>query len=217
MDLFTLDDFKVFDIQGFDERMTAIKTRIRPKLTSMGNALASRLGRLVDGALWVHVARHARRRVHAPDDTWVAFGSSTRGYKSDVHFKIAISRNCVRFLFEVGPEYYAKQEWVRAWHREFKDVSQALLKNKELGWFKSEHDENSALRLRDLSSKDLNNLADELTRRKDGQLVLGRRVDRQEFLQLQPKEVEQVAVGTFEPLSLLFRLQDSRFLALSRN
>ena len=36
MHLFTLDDFKVFDIRGFNERMAAILTRIRPKLTSIG-------------------------------------------------------------------------------------------------------------------------------------------------------------------------------------
>jgi len=43
MELFTLDDFKIFDIPGFNERMAAILTRIRPKLTSIGEDLAPKL------------------------------------------------------------------------------------------------------------------------------------------------------------------------------
>ncbi len=48
MELFTAEDFKVFDIQGFHERMAAILTRIRPKLTSIGEELAPRVSELVD-------------------------------------------------------------------------------------------------------------------------------------------------------------------------
>ena len=40
MKLFTREDFKVFDIAGFEERMQAIQARIRPKLTRIGEELA---------------------------------------------------------------------------------------------------------------------------------------------------------------------------------
>src|SRR5213596_3420863 len=126
MELFTADDFKIFDISGFNDRMAAILTRIRPKLTSIGEELAPRVSELIDTPLYVHVARHARRTVNPPDDTWAAMGANPRGYKKDVHFKIAVSRHCVRFLFEAGPEYYAKPDWKNEWHREFKRVSPAL-------------------------------------------------------------------------------------------
>src|SRR5947209_2843414 len=126
MELFTAEDFKVFDIQGFNDRMAAIRTRIRPKLQSIGEEVAPRASGLVDTPLHVHVAKHARRTVNPPDDTWAALGANPRGYKKDVHFKIAISRHCLRFLFEVGPEYYAKSDWARGWHREFKDIAAEL-------------------------------------------------------------------------------------------
>ena len=141
MELFTLNDFKVFDLGGFSERMAAIATRIRPKLTSIGDALAPKISELVDVPLYVHVARHARRTVNPPDDTWAALGGNRRGYKKDVHFKVAISRRCVRFLFEAGPEYYAKSEWAEGWRRELKQVATPLRTNKSLAWFKNEHDE----------------------------------------------------------------------------
>src|SRR5262245_50231924 len=165
MELFKAEDFKIFDLKEFHERMAAIRTRIRPKLMSIGEELAPKLSVLVDCPLYVHVAKHARRTVNPPEDTWAAFGGNRRGYKKDVHFKFAISRNCVRLLFEAGPEYYAKPEWVHAWNGQFREVLRKLRAHKNLAWFKNEHDEDSALRLADLSPDAVKRLPDELIRR----------------------------------------------------
>ena len=215
MELFKEDDFKVFDIQEFKGRMASILTRIRPKLTSIGEELAPKLSALVDCPLYVHVAKHARRIVNPPEDTWAAFGSNRRGYKKDVHFKFAVSRHCVRLLFEAGPEYYAKPEWVRGWYQEFREVANGLRGHKNLSWFKNEHDEAPAIRLADLSPADLRRLPEDLTRRKNGsgQFVLGIRVDAGEFLALKPKQVENLAIKTFEPLAPLFHIHEARVLA----
>ena len=213
MDLFKPDDFKVFDIKEFTARMAAILTRIRPKLTSIGEDLAPKLSAIVDCPLYVHVAKHARRTVNPPDDTWAAFGGNRRGYKKDVHFKFAVSRHCVRLLFEAGPEYYAKPEWVRGWYGEFKDVAEGLKANRKLGWFRNEHDEEPALRLSDLAPADLRKLADELTRRNDGQFVMGTRIDAGEFVTLKPRQVENLAIRTFGPLASLFHIHEARVLS----
>ena len=213
MELFTLDDFKIFDIPGFSQRMSAILTRIRPKLASIGMELAPKLSPLVDVPLYVHVAKHARRTVNPPDDTWTALGASPRGYKKDVHFKIAVSRNCVRFLFEAGPEYYAKADWALSWQREFRQVMSALRARRELAWFKNEHDEEPAALASEIEPAGLKRLGEELTRRKDGQLVLGRRIDAKEFAGLKAKQIEKIAVDTFKPLAPLFHMHDARLLA----
>jgi len=102
---FTAKDFQIFDLRGFAERMAAIRTRIRPKLEGLGATLAGPLARVARADLFPHVAKHARRTVNPPDDTWVAFGPDRRGYKKAPYFKVAVSRHCVRFLFEIGPEY----------------------------------------------------------------------------------------------------------------
>jgi uncharacterized protein YktB (UPF0637 family) len=214
MQVFTVQDFKVFDIQGFNERMAAILTHIRPKLTSIGEELVPKVSELVDTPLFVHVAKHARRTVNPPDDTWAALGANARGYKKDVHFKIAISRHCVRFLFEVGPEYYAKADWVKDWHREFKWIADALKSGKDLAWFKTEHDEVPAAAVAGFAPGDLKKLGGELTRRKDGQLVFGRRVDATDFVAMKPKQVEKAAIETFKPLASLFQIHEARVLAL---
>jgi uncharacterized protein YktB (UPF0637 family) len=213
MELFTLDDFKIFDIPGFSQRMSAIVTRIRPKLTSIGLELAPTVSTLLDVPLYVHVAKHARRTVNPPNDTWAALGANPRGYKKDVHFKIAVSRNCVRFLFEAGPEYYAKAEWAQGWNREFRQVMSALRARRELAWFKNEHDEEPAALASDIEPANLKKLGDQLTSRKDGQLVLGRRVDAKEFAALKAKQIEKIAVDTFKPLAPLFHIYDARVLA----
>jgi uncharacterized protein YktB (UPF0637 family) len=213
MELFTLNDFKVFDLEGFKERMAAIRSRIRPKLGSIGEDLAPKISGLVDVPLHVHVAKHMRRTVNPPDDTWAAIGANPRGYKKDVHFKVAISRNCVRLLFEAGPEYYAKSDWASEWHREFKKNSSRLRGNPNLAWFKNEHHETPAALLSDLASVELKSLGDGLTRRKDGQLVFGRRIDSKDFVRLNAKQLEKLALETFKPLASLFQLHDARVLA----
>jgi uncharacterized protein YktB (UPF0637 family) len=216
MDLFTLHDFKVFDLEGFHERMTALRSRIRPKLASIGEELAPRISALVDVPLHVHVAKHMRRTVNPPDDTWAAIGANRRGYKKDVHFKVAISRNCVRLLFEAGPEYYAKSDWAAEWNREFKENSLKLRANRGLAWFKNEHDETPAALLPNLSSSELKRVGDELTRRNDGQLVFGRRIDAKDFVRLNCKELQKITLETFKPLAPLFQLHDARVVNILR-
>src|SRR5206468_5290070 len=63
-------DFKVFDVKGFQARMQEIRGRIRPKLETLGGRLAPELQRTTGESTFAHVARHARRTVNPPDDTW---------------------------------------------------------------------------------------------------------------------------------------------------
>src|SRR5256886_11650552 len=93
---FVTADFKVFDAKGFQPRMAEIRSRVRPKLEALGKSLAPALSRSLGGEVFAHVARHARRTVNPPDDTWVAFSPDARGYKKHCHFKVAVSRHCVR-------------------------------------------------------------------------------------------------------------------------
>lgn len=80
----TLDDYTVFEIPEFEQRMRAIRTEIRPRLKLLADDLEPFLGRT--GMQWHgHVASHMRRRVNPPEETWVAFGRSRQGYKMYAH------------------------------------------------------------------------------------------------------------------------------------
>jgi len=89
---FSREDFEVFGIPTFPERMQRIKERVRPKLTALGESLQPALKKLTKSDVFPHVAQHARRSVNPPPETWVAFGPSARGYKKYGHFGLVLSR-----------------------------------------------------------------------------------------------------------------------------
>jgi uncharacterized protein YktB (UPF0637 family) len=204
---FTAGDFKVFDIPGFKPRMDAIKTRIRPKLEAAGRDLLPDVTRIGGAEAFSHVARHARRTVNPPDDTWVAFANDKRGYKKHCHFKLAVSRGAVRFLFEAGPEHADKKRWAAAWKRHAPQLVPVLRRAQHLAWFKNEHDETPAAVLADLSGDEVARLAEELMRTRDGQLVLGRTVAAAEAARWASRDYARAARETFHLLAPLYRLK----------
>ncbi len=204
---FRSPDFKVFEVDGFAPRMTEIRTRIRPKLEAFGHSLAPSIARTVAAEVFAHVAKHARRTVNPPDDTWVAFGPDARGYKKHPHFKVAVSRNVVRFLFEVGPEHADKTRWAAAWKKNAVSLGPVLRRVKGLAWFKNEHDAEPAAELSGLSPDSFADLADELTRTRDGQIVLGRPVPAQEAARWTEAQYRDAALATFRALAPLYRLR----------
>ena len=203
---FTAKEVQIFDIPGFAERMAAIRAEIRPKVEALGDALAPSLALVARVEIFPHVARHARRTVNPPDDTWVAFGPDRRGYKKAQHFKVAVSRHALRFLFEVGPEFAAKPAFARAWKRQVPRLARTLSAAPGLGWFKNEHDEEPAAELADLDPTGWRALGDELGRTRDGQLVPGRRVDAREAARWRGPEYEKTALDAFAALGACFIL-----------
>lgn len=204
---FKSPDFKVFDIPGFKPRMDAIRAQIRPKLEAVGRELLPDVTRIGGGPAFAHVARHARRTVNPPDDTWVAFALDQRGYKKHSHFKVAVSRGAVRFLFEAGPEHADKKRWAAAWKRHAPKLVPVLRRGKDLGWFKDEHDEKPAAILNDLPADEIARLGEELLRTRDGQLVLGRAVPAEEAARWAPADCARAARETFHLLAPLYRLR----------
>src|SRR2546428_8420011 len=202
---FTPADFKVFDIDGFKPRMDAIKTRLRPNLGAIGPNLLPDVARLAGDPAFAHVARHARRTVNPRGDTWVAFALDKRGYKKHCNFKVAVSRDVVRFLFEAGPEHAQKRRWAAAWKRQGPKLAPVLRRAKGLAWFKDEHDERPAAILGELSAEDIARLRDELTRTRDGYLHLVPALLAHEPAPCKPPDHAPAARVTFQLLAPLCR------------
>ncbi|GAE33797.1 hypothetical protein JCM9157_823 [Halalkalibacter akibai JCM 9157] len=83
---FTQSDFDVFTIEGLDERMEAIKTRIQPTFKSLGEQLTHDLSILLGNEMYLHIAKHARRTVNPPKDTWMAICMINAAIKSTLIF-----------------------------------------------------------------------------------------------------------------------------------
>jgi uncharacterized protein YktB (UPF0637 family) len=204
---FVAADFKVFDVKGFQPRMGEIRGRIRPKLEAFGHSLAPGVSRATGAETFTHVAKHARRTVNPPDDTWVAFGPDARGYKKHCHFRVAVSRNCVRFLLEIGPEHADKKRWAAAWRKNAGKLAPVLRRVRGLARFKNEHDQQPAALLADLTAEQFGELGDELMRTRDGQLVLGRVVSAEEAARWTEAQYRTAALETFRALAPLYRLR----------
>jgi len=200
-------DFKVFDVNGFQPRMSQIRERIRPKLEALGHSLAPAIQHTTGDETFMHVAKHARRTVNPPDDTWVAFAADKRGYKKHPHFKVAVSRHCVRFLFEIGPEHADKKRWGAAWKKSAPNLGAVLRRVKGLAWFKNEHDETPAAALGDMTPDDVAAFAEHIVRTRDGQLVLGRVVSADEAARWTEAQYRAAALETFRALAPLYRLR----------
>lgn len=69
---FKSTDFDVFTVDGLEERMSAIKTNIHPKLEALGNNLQNTYPNKLMRTFY-HVAKHARRKVNPPNDTCCFF------------------------------------------------------------------------------------------------------------------------------------------------
>jgi uncharacterized protein YktB (UPF0637 family) len=200
-------DFKVFEVKGFQARMAEIRQRIRPKLEALGQSLTPGIAHATATETFAHVAKHARRTVKPPDDTWVAFGPDARGYKKHPHFKVAISRTGVRFLFEIGPEHGEKKRWAAAWKKNAGRLGPVLGGVKGLAWFANEHDEEPAVWLGDLAPDAFAGLADGLTRTRDGQMVIGKVVPATDAARWSDAEYRSAALETFRALAPLYRLK----------
>lgn len=88
---FTAVDFEVFKVEGFSERMQQIYEHVRPKLIRLGDELAPELVRRLHMEFFPHVAKHGRRTVNPPPETWAAFGPSPKGYKRYGYLALCIS------------------------------------------------------------------------------------------------------------------------------
>ncbi|MGE6376703.1 YktB family protein [Peribacillus muralis] len=87
---FNQTDFDTFTLEGLETRMEAIKDRIRPKFQAMGDTLTDELSILAGNEMFLHTAKHARRTVNAPKDTWLAISANKQGYKMLPHFQVGL-------------------------------------------------------------------------------------------------------------------------------
>ncbi|MBL7684943.1 MAG: DUF1054 family protein [Deltaproteobacteria bacterium] len=133
---FTQADLEIFQIPTFQERMGAIRSQIRPKLEAFGSSIAPLLKQKFKRDFFAHTAKHMRRKVNPPDETWVALGPMQRGYKAYIFFSLCIGKQGVqarvvmkdeshdRALFGqnlmANLDYFKKQESV------FKKIQQYL-------------------------------------------------------------------------------------------
>lgn len=123
---FSAGDFAVFRVEGFNERMAEIYARVRPRLVRLGDELAPELARRLHMEFFPHVAKHARRTVNPPAETWCAFGPSPRGYKRYGYLALWVSATGVHARAVVKPEADRRAEMASGIRRRAAELARAF-------------------------------------------------------------------------------------------
>src|SRR5690625_3461082 len=114
---FTSEDFKTFQIDGLSERMSAIQERIQPKFKEIGTHLTEDLSAMVGSEMYLHIAKHARRTVNPPNDTWLAIAGNKPGYKKHPHFQVGLWDDRVfiwlAFIYELPEKTRIAQQFLQ--------------------------------------------------------------------------------------------------------
>lgn len=192
----TAQDFNVFQINGLDERMNALTTIIRPKFHELGDHYASFFSAATGEEFFAHVAKHARRTVNPPKDSWVAFAPYKRGYKALPHFQIGLWGTHLFIVVAIIYEAPQKQE-----------MANRLLQ--QLALFDQLHDDYivsgdhmspDALPLGSARNEQLQHLLTRLRDVKKGEFLVGRHIPAKQAIAMTPEQFEQLTTETFESL-----------------
>ena len=192
----TRDDFSVFEIDGLDARMSALQKEIQPKFTKLGELFTPLLSAHGKGEFFPHVAKHARRTVNPPSDSWVAFAPAKRGYKALPHFQIGLWGS---HLFIVLAVIYENPDKQGISERLQNDLS--LLTSLPSDYVVSGNHMKPEAQLINETGKDgLVSLLERLHDVKKAEFLVGRHLDRTEATTMSEKEFLTYAEETFEQL-----------------
>ncbi|WCK53118.1 DUF1054 domain-containing protein [Aneurinibacillus sp. Ricciae_BoGa-3] len=172
---FTEEDFNVFTVPGLEARMEALKSTVRPKLEAIGAHFAPILSAETGDEMFYHVAKHARRTVHPPQDTWVAWAGSKRGYKMLPHFQVGLWETHLFIWFAIIYESPAKQHFAGNlaihWNRLKEDVPQQFV-------WSYDHTKPDVFSQKDMSDAKMQEMIDRLKHIKKAEILCGLTLDR---------------------------------------
>ncbi len=196
-------DFDVFAIPGLEPRMEALIANVRPKLTALGEALASELTALVGEEMFPHVAKHARRTVHAPNDTWVAWAANKRGYKMLPHFQFGMFATHAFAQFAIIYESDKKTVFAKALDRDLKKIKTIVPSS--YVW-SMDHMKPEGTPHREMTDDAFRRISEKLAGTKQSEVLVGIRLDRGDPLLADGPALYETIRGTFETLMPLYRM-----------
>lgn len=172
---FQQKDFEVFAIDGLDQRMEAIKSIIRPKLEALGEHFAPTLSLATGDEMFYHVAKHARRTVNPPDDTWVAWANDKRGYKKHPHFQVGLWGTHLFVWYAVIYESPYKEQIGQAMKSQLEQILQIV--PDDFRW-SPDHTQPGSTPQMTLGREGVLQLADRLQKVKKAEILCGITIDR---------------------------------------
>ncbi|TBL78241.1 YktB family protein [Paenibacillus thalictri] len=206
---FSAQDFETFTIDGLEPRMHAIQERIQPKFRAIGETLAGDMSVMSGREMFVHIAKHARRKVNPPVDTWMAFCANKRGYKQVPHFQIGLFDDRLFMWLAFIYELPNKQAIAKAMLRQLNEVKQTLPGEFMLSF---DHMKKDAVSAAELNKKELKSAIERFRDVKSAELLIGRQLSPQDAAVTDGAAFIETAVGVFQTLMPLYKLAcDEKF------
>ncbi|WP_042159990.1 DUF1054 domain-containing protein [Paenibacillus gorillae] len=199
-------DFEVFHIEGLEERMAAIQDRIRPKFQIIGEGLTQELALHAGNEMFLHIAKHARRTVNPPKDTWMSICDNKRGYKAHPHFQLGLFDDHLFLWLALIYEVPNKKNIASAYLNQLDDVIAAVPESFEISL---DHMKKESTPVASMSRDDWSKALVRFRDVQKAELLIGRHIPVGDPLLSDGKALLQIASETFETLMPLYRLARS--------
>lgn len=200
---FAKEDFQTFLIDGLDERMEAIQTRIQPKFQTIGQELVTYLSNKLNQELYLHIAKHARRTVNPPNDTWLAIADNKRGYKQHPHFQVGLFDDHLFIWLALIYELPNKQKIAESFLEQYDRIKQ--LPNSFV--VSLDHTKKDAIPLNEVTKANLERFRDV----KKAEFLIGKHLDYQNPVLKDAQKLFHTITDTYDQLLPFYQLAiDSR-------
>ncbi|GIP48086.1 DUF1054 domain-containing protein [Paenibacillus sp. DXFW5] len=199
---FTTPDFDALTVPGLEPRMEAIISRIRPKLETLGTELAPFLSALCGEEMFPHVAKHARRTVNPPNDTWVAWAASKRGYKALPHFQVGMFSTHLFIIFAVIYESPNKSVFANYLDKQAAQIKKTI---PDGFYWSLDHMSPGGTLHQEADANQLKAWAEQLKTVKKSEALCGLRLDRNDPLVSDGTQLIRTVQETFQTLLPLYK------------
>lgn len=198
----TSNDFDVFEIDGLEQRMDALSTIVRPKFQILAEKFSNYFSVNTGEEFFPHIAKHARRTINPPKDSWVAFAPYKRGYKSLPHFQIGLWNThlfiIVAIIYEAPQKSQMATRLLENIHI-FNELPEDFI-------ISGDHMSQDAILLKTGREKQLESLLVRLRDVKKGEFLVGRHISRDEAIHLSSDQFLQLTEDTFEALLPIYNI-----------
>ena len=200
---FSNEDFDLFLINGLDARMEKLISTLRPKLQILGDHFAPSLSLLTGDEMFPHVAKHARRTINPPKDTWVAFANNKRGYKMLPHFQIGLWQTHLFVWFAIIYESPSKVEYGKRFENNIEKIYNTIPSN--FVW-SGDHMKPDATPMNEMGKDDLLQLFQRMQNIKKAEILCGINIPRDQVVKMSGEQLLHRIQETFNTLVPLYTI-----------
>lgn len=195
--------FNVFEVPGLEARMEALIANVRPKLTTLGGEMQPFFSQLCGQEMFPHVAKHLRRTVHPPNDTWVAWASAKRGYKALPHFQFGMWGTHIFVQFAVIYESPNKATFAEKLERNLSVVQAKIPANFE---WSMDHMKPTGTKHSEMTADDFTVMIHKLRNVKASEVTCGVRIERDDPILQDGTKLAAYIEEVYNTLLPLYRL-----------